>query len=469
MVKAELLGRHSFQYRTGRHVHVWRRGEQFLLRGRLDGRAFGETLGRDEASAEQRLIQMLAELTHGTYRPPRHPSRKVRPRQVPSTQTIRDIVDAHVAERRRLRGMKTSRRYRDLLAHVLSFASQSEIRLRYPLAKSIDRDFAIGLKEFLTCREVSRNGRHGASRRRMASRSVVDILQRFRAALRFACRPDVGLLPMDFLIPLDDDIIGRIPAKDPIRSVALSMEQRIRLVQCMDPWQFTHLTPFLVLPIRPGELAGLLIGEVGWDSQYLGFGTRFGGNDFTKGLQSFVLPFPDELRSIFCGAIGDRNAGPVFLSRVVVQGRRKLELNPSSNGEFKDHVFKALGKAKTSTPQDAKVVIRDVIRKAGGVTPDALNREFKRLVVTAGIDTKISIYRCREIVTTEYERANMPMLARRYFTGHATGDILNEYTAFGVDDLRDAMQLHWDRIRPLLATIVERAAVFDLQCRGDVA
>lgn len=353
--------------------------------------------------------------------------------------------------------------------HVLAFAVQPHIRGRYPLAKNIDREFAIQLREFLLSREVTPNGRNGPSPRRMAARSVVDILQRLRAALMFARRPDVGLLPVDFVNPVDNDIVGTIPSKNPLRKVALSMEQRIRLVQCMDLWQFTHLSPFLVLPSRPGEIAGLLINEVDWDNHCLDFGTRFEGNDFTKGLQSFVLPFPDELRSTFCGAIGSRAAGPVFLSRRVFEGIRRPKLNPASLEEFHAAVDNALQKAKTTTPQDAKVVIRDVIRKAGGVSPDDLNREFKRLVAAAGIDSRITIYRCREIVTTEFERVNMPILARRYLTGHSTGDILNEYTAFGVEDLQDAMQLYWDRVQPLLATIAERAAAFNLKCRGEVA
>ena len=57
MVRAELMGSHSHATLTGVQVHVWRRGERYLGRGRLHGVAFGETLGKDANAANARLRQ----------------------------------------------------------------------------------------------------------------------------------------------------------------------------------------------------------------------------------------------------------------------------------------------------------------------------------------------------------------------------------------------------------------------------
>ena len=43
MVKADLLGGHSHETACGKTVHVWKRGETYLVRGRLAGHQFGDT------------------------------------------------------------------------------------------------------------------------------------------------------------------------------------------------------------------------------------------------------------------------------------------------------------------------------------------------------------------------------------------------------------------------------------------
>ena len=44
MVRAELMGSHTHTAATGVNVHVWRRGETYLVRGRWQARAFGEDI-----------------------------------------------------------------------------------------------------------------------------------------------------------------------------------------------------------------------------------------------------------------------------------------------------------------------------------------------------------------------------------------------------------------------------------------
>jgi hypothetical protein len=71
----------------------------------------------------------------------------------------------------------------------------------------------------------------------------------------------------------------------------------------------------------------------------------------------------------------------------------------------------------------------------------------------------VTFYTLRSSVTTAMKDANLPHLEMRYWTSHATGDILNEYAS--LDPVR-AMRQYFDSIRPLLDAIRERASALGL-------
>ena len=127
----------------------------------------------------------------------------------------------------------------------------------------------------------------------------------------------------------------------------------------MDRWQLCQLSLSLVLPLRPDEAAGLLIGDVNFDKGWL-----------------------------------------------------------------------------------------------GGVTEDAMNREFKKLLGLAGVRNGATLYTLRSSVTTAMHRAKLPHLELRYLTRHAVNDILNDYVTL---DPAGAMQAYFKENRPLLDAIKRRA------------
>src|SRR5262249_2927074 len=149
----------------------------------------------------------------------------------------------------------------------------------------------------------------------------VNVLECLRTLLGWARSAEVRKLPVEWHSPLTHELIGEPPTKDPLRQDPLPMDTREKLAGLMDAWQLCHLALFLVLPMRPGEAAGLLISDVDADEGWLKFGTRFEGNDFTKGKVSFNLPFPDELKGILQACIGGRREGPLLRSRQAFLGR----------------------------------------------------------------------------------------------------------------------------------------------------
>src|SRR5436853_7696233 len=82
----------------------------------------------------------------------------------------------------------------------------------------------------------------------------------------------------------------------------------------------------IVLPLRPDEAAGLIIGDVDFEKGWLEFGERLKDCNFTKGKTAFVLPFPDELRPVLRACIGDRAEGPLLRSRRAFEGKQRVEV-----------------------------------------------------------------------------------------------------------------------------------------------
>jgi integrase len=377
MVPTELMGGHSHRTLIGVQVHVWRRGGKFLARGRYQGRPFGETLGEDPAVATARLRQLLTEIEDGSYvRPCEARKRMVSSGRVPRW-TLRQLVSAFLAEKRQLRGKQTAGDYLTRLRPVLEFAERPENRRRWPLAADIDREFALALRAFLFECHTTRNGRPGGKPKKLTSRQVINVLECLRAALLWARKAEKPKLPAGWSSPLTQELIGVPPPKDPLREDKLPPEVRARVVGITDPWQLCQLSMSLVLPLRPDEAAGLLVADVNFEKGWMEIGAGAVADNFTKARQSFKLPFPKELTPILQVCIGRRVAGPLLRSR------KAFTDDAGSIGSAEE--LKALYEARllqeradsVQNEHDRKRLFRRLLRDLGGVSEDALNKEFK--------------------------------------------------------------------------------------------
>ncbi len=461
MIRAELMGSHTHSTIDGLRVHVWRRGSKYLARGRLQGQAFGETLGGDLAGATARLRQVLTEIENGSYvRPSEARRRPIRKGKV-ARLDLRQLLDEFLAEKRKLRGRKTAEAYKSRLMPVLDFAELPTHRRRWPLAMDIDRGFVVELRSFLMSYRTTRNGRAGGAPKPLSVRQVHNILECLRSALAWARRPDSRKLPVEWSNPLTPDLIGSPPAKDPLREDKLPQGVRARIVGVMDRWQLCHLAPSLVLPLRPEEATGLLIGDVDFEKGWLEIGTRFGGGDFTKSRTSFKLPFPEELRPILRACIGGRAEGPLLSSRRTFESSRRARpiADLAQLAQLFERNLLQAPPGSIQAEQDRKQVFRRLLMELGGASPDRMATEFKRLLAAIGISDGATFYTLRSSVTTAMKDADLPHLEMRYLTSHTTDDILNQYAA--LDPVR-AMSRYFDTIRPILDAIRERTIVLGL-------
>jgi integrase len=264
--------------------------------------------------------------------------------------------------------------------------------------------------------------------------------------------------------PVTPDLVPDSPAKDPLRQDKLPLELRVRLVSGMDRWQLCAFALSTVLPLRPDEATGLLVSDINWDAGWLEFRTRFGGADFNKGKENFVLPFPEELRPILHACVDGRVEGPLLRDRAACAGRCKRSVASTDDmvRMYEDKLAKAPHGA-VQTEQDRKEVFRRLLRTLGGASPDQLAKEFQRVLRAQGVGKGMSLYSLRHSVTTAMHRTpGMPHLELRYLTGHTTRDILSEYVPF---DPVGVMRRYFATIQPLLVALTERAKAVGLPVR----
>jgi hypothetical protein len=460
MVRTVLMGSHTHQTTDGRAVHVWQRGSVFLARGRWQGCAFGETLGHDPLKATARLRKLLGELEDGTYIRPSDQVKQYLPKRDVSL-TLRQLVGAFLTSKRSERGRQTAGNYHARLRPVLEFLEHPEPSRRWPSAAAIDRDFVAGFKSFLMTHRAERRGRKSAVSRLLSATQIRHCLETLRSVINWATDPMVSKLPARMLNPFDHRSIPAKPSKNPLREDKLSHNLLIPLVEQMDLWQICHLAWSMVLPWRPDEAAGILLGDVNEEKGWFEFGYRFTDCNFTKEKTQFVLPYPPEFRPLLAACRQGRIEGPLLRSRRAWETRSSRAL--ASEGELRESYERAITEAGSQVVQaehDRKVVFRRVLRQQwGGVNEDRLAWEFRALLRSVTGRRDIRFYDLRHAATQAMKDVGLPHLELRYLTGHACQDILNDYTTLRP---REAMTRYYTHIRPLIDAIALRAATLGL-------
>lgn len=463
MMQSQLLGSHVHETACGIKVTIWQRGDAYLARGRYQRRQFGKTLGIDLVQAASALRHLLVEIENGAFERPSEARKRILKTGPAPRCSLRELGDWFLAEKRRLHGKKTAGNYLSRLTPAIEFAEQPGARRRWPLAMDLDREFALQLRAALFDRTVTRNGHSGSVETKMSARQVYNVLDCLRSLFNWAKRPDVNRLPSTFVNPFSSDIVGAKVMKDPLRPVVFPVERRIEIVAKMDAWQLCLFALPLCLPLRPEDFCGLLISDVDFEQRLLRFGNRFGDRDFGKGKQNFLVPFPEELSALLQACVAERVDGPLLRKRAVCEGGKQPKLVMAVGDTVAamfDNRLMAAPSGEVQTAHDAKRLCRRLLSDLGGVTPDTMAKEFKRLIEPFGLAPGTRFYDLRGSVSTDLERAGVSHLVQRYVTGHTTRDIMNHYVSL---DVPGEMQKHFDRIKPLLASIEGRAASLGLQ------
>lgn len=425
-----------------------------MARGSYEAHRFGVQLGDTELEAEAALHELLVNIRNGAFVRPVEARKRQLKRIAPIRLTLRQVVDEFLAEKRKTRGRETAATYTSRLGPVLNFAESASSRKRWPLGQDVDREFVIELKVFLQRARTTRNGRPGGKPKLLTPRQIVNVLECFRTAMAWASRPDVRKLPADWVNPLSRDLVGEPPPKDPLRCDPLPVESRLKLVAIMDRWQVAHFALSMVLPIRPDEAVGLLVSEVDFDKGTLRFGTRLGGADFTKGHQTFSLPFPREIDPILRACTGSRGEGPLLRSRAAFQSKSGSDVGSfiELSRRFDERLL-SLPQDESQNARDRKREFRKLLHEIGGVSKSSLSKEFTKLLSRIGVPPGTSFGSLRHSNTKGLKDANVHSLDMAYLTSHTTNGILNHYTPL---DPHGAMARYFPTIDPLIRAIASR-------------
>ncbi len=401
----------------------------------------------------------MGEIENETYLRPSEAHRRPLKHGPPLRLTMRKLIDEHLSEKRKLRGKDTTQNYLARLLPVLEFCELQHIRKRYPYAETIDRGFVVDLRAYLFDRRVARNGHPLTYLHRMSPRQIHNVLSTLAMVLNWAHRPDVNKLPLSFSNPLTSDVIGKLPAKDPLAPPKVPVELRIEMVNRADAWQLAAFALLFVLPPRPEDFAGLLVSDVLWPQRQMQFGIRMNGDDFNKGRQCYRAPFPPELDPIIGWLIGGRNEGPLIRRRSVLDGSRPACAKLTSEINLTHAYHRLLENAKTGevqADQDRKRLFRRLLRQMGGASEDSLAREFQKVLARIDGTPGIRLYDCRGSITTDLLNAGVDKDLRLYLTGHSLrGEILAHYQSL---DLERHLTGYFRHISPLLKAIATRAS-----------
>jgi integrase len=464
MVKAELAGRHAYVAQNDVRVNIYLRGGKYIARGRIDGVAFGKTLGKDEDQAEVALRELLSDLDRDAFvRPSEQSRREVRRRRIPRI-TMRELVDNFLAAKRRSRGDKTAKDYRSRLMHLLAFCECDDIARKYRFAADIDLNFLYAYREFLSQRRTTRNGKPNGRLQHLAPNHIRLVIESLGTLLTWAMKPEIALLPASFVSPYTTEVAGVRTNKDPLRLTPLPFEKRIELIAQADAWELCQLAFSMVLPFRPDEATGLLVSDVDFENRRLEFGSRMGGRDFNKGQQAFTIPLPNELLAIARCCIGMRTAGPLFQDRQHFRQDVVASTYPANNDDLTIMLeeFVSDERSNLTCAADWKKAYREFLRSLGGVSSNMLSKAFRKAADRSGVATEIRFYDSRASVTTEMEHSGISHLVQRYVTGHTTSDILNEYVSL---DPEGEMRKYWSHISRLLEAIQDRTIELGLTTR----
>jgi hypothetical protein len=459
MVRGELYGRATYSTSNAIRVHIWRRGDKYLARGRYQRRQFMQVLGKDPGQAEAALRKLQGDLESGAFIPPAEARKRPLKNGIAPRLSLRELFDEFLRDVRRVRGLKTFQDYRARLTPALEFGEMPAHRKRWPLAADIDRGFAVEFKAWLHGRVTARNGHPVAEQRPMSRSQIHNILGCVATALHWGRRPDVNRLPSYFANPFTRDLVGKRPTKDPLRPQMLPIDLRVEMVARMDLWQLCALALPFTLPNRPEDFAGLLVSEVNFAPREMVFGTRLGGSDYNKCGFSFRLAWPAELEPILRRLIGTRGDGPLILRRTAVEGRRIGKVSVANSEDINRLFEQRVACARPGEVQalaDRKRIFRRVLLDLGGVSTDGLAREFKTLLVQVRPGEVVRFYETRSATTNDLKDAGVDAVFRHYLTAHSMGrEILGSYES---QDLHLHMGKYFDYIRPLLTAIADRAA-----------
>jgi integrase len=313
----------------------------------------------------------------------------------------------------------TVTRYRSALGHYAAFVGQPEIARTFPYAAGVNREFQLALAAFLSNRTISPNGHPNAKARTMRGPGFVEAA--VRALFAWAADPDRGrLLPDGFRNPfLGNARRRRSVVRDLIGEPDVTTPMAVEFLLACDAFQLKLFGPMVLYGLRAAEPCFLFVEHVadGWlKIQCIdGLGYK------TKGRRDKRFPLLPCVQMLWQNDLSQRAHGLFFRRRGVAADRDDVPLRDASLEQLEQEYEKRCGKTRVLDSARKVKVRGDILKDAGGLHYDHIQREFKKVTRQLGWAKAATVKDFRHLFCTLLENAGIPEYYRRYLMGHAPG------------------------------------------------
>jgi len=177
----------------------------------------------------------------------------------------------------------------------------------------------------------------------------------------------------------------------------------------------------------------------------------------TKGMRDKRLPITTELKTLFSSHSAEYKSGLLYLRRTVYSGDDSPKLYGLSQSELHQEYKRRCLQTKSLTAQQKLKIRNQLLKEAGGLNYDQLEREFHLVAKQLNWSQSATLKDFRHLFSTSMQNAGMPEYYRKYLMGHSVGKAaIIHYTH--LNQLRqryeEAVQ---HQLSPLLEVIQKRA------------
>jgi len=314
---------------------------------------------------------------------------------------------------------KTVSRYESALSHYLRFTEDSAISRAFPSATNVNRDFSLQFAEYLQNLQISPNGHANTSRRPV--RSPHFILDIVRTMMNWAADPDRGnLMPGGFRNPfLGKKQRRNQTAVDLFGEPDITMTMAAEFLKTCDEYQLPLFTMLALYGLRASEPCLLFHEHI--EDSWLKVVCDPELDYTTKGMRDKRLPLSPELAGLFRSLSPEVDSGLLFVRRAVFTGDEKPQLFGASQAELHQEYKQRCQKVGAPTAQEKLTIRNRLLKEAGGLNYDQLEREFHLIAKQLNWPATATLKDFRHLFSTSMQNAGMPEYYRKYLMGHSVG------------------------------------------------
>ena len=367
------------------------------------------------------------------------------------------LVDEYIdyAEKVQRLAVRSVDRYRAALSHFTEF---SRTRGGISTTAHVDQGIVEDFIKWMRALTRTRNGSQKGPQRPYRAGGIAFILSTCRTAFNWARKRHY--LPPYAENPFSTVQIDKIGRDDGNKPQILSVEEQQAFFKICDAWQKPVFFMLAAYGLRVGELTHLLISDINFEEGV--FHIRSKPEMFwnVKTRDERALPILPEIKEMLLRCVGGRKEGFVFVNRESVEGKERETERFASAQAFSNHLRAMADQARAEGAVNEKEVMRKMLpflRGIGQIPEKRIRQEFMKLTKKIGRPDLTKAHSLRHLFSTRAQEQGMNPILVQSILGHASLDMTQRYTHFGMEAKRQAVS-QMLRADPVLSVVVQKSA-----------